>query len=170
MLFACKEVFLYTHKTTLHHHSAGAGIRNYNCTCRVSEKSRSKRTTTSGDEKSQIFVKEAKGCSGGANQNHKQSPLFKTTSKSETVKSFPQHQDLVPTSEQNQCTRPLKYLRKYNCNDNVFCFEAESKCLGGKRMYVFSDTSSTSSTPGDKTNCQIIQKQTPRPYTTDSGR
>ena len=158
VLFACKEVFLYTHKTTLHHRSAGAGIRNYNCTCRVSEKSRSKRTTTSSDEKSQIFVKEAKGCSRGANQNHKQSPLVKTTSRSETVKSFPQHQDLVPTSERNQCTRPLKYLWKYSCNDNVFCFEAESKCLGGKRMYVFSDTSSTSSTPGDKTNCQIIQK------------
>ena len=36
-------------------------------------------------------------------------------------------------------------------------------------MYVFSDTSSTSSTPGDKKNCQIIQKQTPRPYTLTVG-
>ena len=67
----------------------------------------------------------------------KQSPLVKTTSESETVKSLPQ-----PTPRPcaylgtGSVYWPQKYVRKYSCND-VFCFEAESKCLGGKRCMFF---------------------------------
>ena len=36
-----------------------------------------------------------------------------------------------------QLVWPLKYLRKYGCNGDIFSFEAGRRCPGGEGLYVF---------------------------------
>ena len=47
--------------------------------------------------------------------------------------------DLIYTDSKTleQWTWPLKFLRKYGCDDDVFSFEAGRKCPGGEGVYAF---------------------------------